>query len=314
MNPETKLTKDELVAICTRHNIKYISHKRITTGFNHEVHRLNDDLVIKLFNKRTDKAFLCESRILGVDSQKIRKPELVATYSTSGGPDRSYIIMSYISGYTPTRTWHLRSETERKRLISQISNTLKGFQDLDTNIFDFQKSFRWRQYLENKVADLISRLSEKDTLNQTVVDRIRNITPKLLVSFEANEVLRPVYWDIHFDNFIVDDAFNLQAIIDLENVRQLPLDYPLFVIKKQMETPEMYLSEQYEQFANTKDYEHLWQWYEQFYPDMFAYKNLKERVVAYQLLDALHLLINWSDVIALHTKLDSLLASIESRM
>jgi hypothetical protein len=53
MNPETRLTDDEIKSICARHDILYYSHTRINFGFSHEVHRLNDDLIIKLFNRNS---------------------------------------------------------------------------------------------------------------------------------------------------------------------------------------------------------------------------------------------------------------------
>lgn len=87
----------------------------------------------------------------------------------------------------------------------------------------------------------------------------------------------PVYWDIHFDNSIVNEKFELQAIIDLENVELTPLDYPLVIVKKQTDEPEKYLREENEKYANKKDYVQLMAWYKKYYPEMFAFENLKDR-------------------------------------
>jgi hypothetical protein len=67
MNPKTKVTVGQLKAICARHTIPYHSHKRITTGFSHEVHRLNDDLVIKPFNTDDQNRFETEAALLASD-------------------------------------------------------------------------------------------------------------------------------------------------------------------------------------------------------------------------------------------------------
>lgn len=67
MNPETKLTDEQIKAICARHDIQYQSHIRINTGFSHEVHRLNNDLLIKLFNTGKPRNFETELTLLKSD-------------------------------------------------------------------------------------------------------------------------------------------------------------------------------------------------------------------------------------------------------
>jgi hypothetical protein len=121
--------------------------------------------------------------------------------------------------------------------------------------------------------------------------------------------LYPVYWDIHFDNFIVNDEFELQAVIDLENVELTSLDYPLFVIQKQTDEPEKFLREEDEKYADIKDYEKLKSWYQSYYPEMFEFVNIETRLAVYQLLDTLHLLNDgWSHVKELHANLEKLMS------
>ena len=61
-----------------------------------------------------------------------------------------------------------------------------------------------------------------------------------------------------------------------------------------MELPHKYLAEEEEKYADKADYVHLWDWYKQYYPQMFAFDHLEKRVKLYQLLDELHLMIDWS--------------------
>ena len=93
MNPDTKLTTEQIKAICARHNFPYYSHSRITNGFSHEVHRLNDDLVLKLFNSDDPRSFKTESAVLSSDLPFL-KPKLVALGEKNEVIDRNYIIMS----------------------------------------------------------------------------------------------------------------------------------------------------------------------------------------------------------------------------
>lgn len=128
------------------------------------------------------------------------------------------------------------------------------------------------------------------------------------ISVLADGKLHPVYWDIHFDNFIVNENFELQAIIDLENVELTSLDYPLVVVKKQMDEPEKYLNEEDEKYVDKKDYTQLMAWYKKYYPEMFAFENLEERIRLYEVWDTMHLLVDWPHVKSLYKKLDNLIS------
>ena len=129
MNPETKLTQAQVELICTTHGIPYSSHERITTGFSHEVHRLNDDLVLKVFNATIPKVFNAELAMLGSDLA-FPKPKLIASDDgTLVG--RSYIIMSYIPGSPLGTVWHNATDLQREHLIEAVSNALRTINMLD---------------------------------------------------------------------------------------------------------------------------------------------------------------------------------------
>lgn len=103
-----------------------------------------------------------------------------------------------------------------------------------------------------------------------------------------------VFWDIHLDNFIVDEHNTLAAIIDLEATDQTTLDYPLFIVQRLTQNPAKFLSVENEKFADKKDYKHLMEWYQSYYPEAFAFEKLDERIMIYRLLDATHLLKDWA--------------------
>lgn len=310
MNPDTKLSIKELKIICERHGIDYRGHERVTTGFSHEVHRLNDNLIIKLFNKASNKNFLTESKILALESPKLLKPKLVAAYEPEAS--RAYIIMSYVPGVALGGVWHKASDEQREELIKQISSVLRAFQDIDPDLLSFQGVKSWGGYLQGKFEKLTRRLLEKSIISTGSAQEVMVAAKKLTGYFQIDEPLKPLYWDIHFDNFIVDDNYRLQAIIDLENTRVLPLDYPLFVIAKQMEQPHKYLAEENEQYADVADYVHLRDWYKKYYPEMFVFDNQDVRLKTYQLLDELHLMIDWSHDAELRESYTKLLTELSA--
>lgn len=306
MNPETKLTDEQVKEICARHNIPYRSHTRINTGFSHEVHRLNDDLLIKLFNTSKPKNFETELALLK-SNLDFPKPKLIASYQGTSEQDRSYIIMSFVSGLSLGSKWHEATDKQRERLVADISKTLTSINRLDPKIIG-DTSDDWQTTIEKSITKLTDKLLAKNILTDPQKQKII-ATTEANKKYLTNSKLCPVYWDIHFDNFLVNDDFELQAIIDLENVELSALDYPLFVVEKLMEEPHKYLREEDEKYADVKDYAKLKDWYRQYYPEMFGFENQDERVKLYLLIDTLHLLVDWSHVNELYEKLDTLTQS-----
>jgi len=306
MNPETKLTDEQVKEICARHNIPYRSHARINTGFSHEVHRLNDDLLIKLFNTNKPRNFETELALLKSDLV-FPKPKFVASYQGTSEQDRSYIIMSFVSGLSLGSKWHEATDEQRKRLIQNISKTLATINRLNPRTIG-DTSGDWQTTVEKNIKELTDKLLAKNILTDAQAEKVV-ATIAIKKQYLTESELLPVYWDIHFDNFIVNESFELQAIIDLENVELAALDYPLFVVQKLTDEPHKYLSEEDEKYADIKDYAKLRDWYKKYYPEMFAFENLDERVKLYLLVDTLHPLVDWSHVSELYEKLDALTQS-----
>lgn len=303
MNPETRLTSEQMQEICTRHGIPYRSHARITTGFSHEVHRLNEDLVVKLFDFNKPINFQTESVLLKSDLD-FPRPKFVASHIGTSEQDRSYIIMSFVPGVSLGSKWHEATDEQRERLICDISTALATINRVDVRTIGTM-SDGWKTIVENRIKNLTDKLLASTILTeeqaQKIMTTVRN-NKKYLVSSE----LVPVYWDVHFDNFLVDENFELQAIVDMENVELAALDYPLFVIRKLMQEPHKYMREEDEKYANVQDYAKLEEWYKKYYPAMFAFENQDVRVKLYQLIDTLHLLVDWPQVQELYDKLDAL--------
>ncbi|MCA9336295.1 phosphotransferase [Candidatus Saccharibacteria bacterium] len=303
MNPETKLTDEQTREICARHNISYRSHSRLNFGFSHEVHQLNDDLIIKLFNTDSPVNFETELILLQSDLD-FPKPKLIASYKATNEQDRSYIIMSFVPGFSLGSKWHEATDEQRERLIAGISKTLAVINRIDPRTIS-DTSDSWETIVEQRIKKLTDKLLAKNILTD---EQARKVTATIEANkkYLAGSELLPVYWDIHFDNFLVNEQFELQAIIDLENVQIAALDYPLFVVQKLTDEPQKYLREEDEQYADVKDYARLKEQYRKYYPEMLAFENIDERVKLYQLIDTLHLLVDWSHDRELYDKLEAL--------
>lgn len=306
MNPDTKATPEQIKAVCTRHNITYHSHSRITVGFSHELHRINDNLVLKIYNSLDSRPFKTELALLASDLPFL-KPKLIAVSENSEDIDRSYVIMTYVPGVPLGSKWHEASDGQRDKLIQAISQTLKTINQIDPHAIAEKAPSEWDDLILERGKTLTAELQSKGIINSSTTNKVLKTIRQNLDHLTGSKLL-PVYWDVHFDNFLVNDDFELQAIIDLENVELAALDYPLFVIEKMTDEPGKYLTEENERYADKKDYANLKSLYKKYYPEMFAFDHLDSRVRLYQLVDVLHLLTDWPQVKELYVKLDDLTA------
>lgn len=294
INTETRLTPEQLNIICLRHNITLESHSRLTAGFSHELHRINQDLVLKLFNPNNPGSFKTELALLA-SKLPFKKPALVAHGERNAEIDRDYVIMSYVPENSLGSVWHLTTEPQRSNLIKEICDSLKAITKIDPTILPGVVVDSWEHLLTTRFQNLVATLEEKKIIDQKIKDKVQNYFYKNVHVLKETR-LYPFYWDIQFDNFIVNSAFELQAIIDLESLGLTSLDYPLCIIQNQMAEPHKFLREEDEKYASRDDYVHLMQYYKQYFPEMFDFSELETRVGIYQLLDTLHLLVDWSHV------------------
>lgn len=305
MNPDTKVTSLQIKQICEKHGITYLSHERITYGFSHEVHRINNDLVIKIFNAERIDKFQTERAALASE-YNFQKPQLIASGTPNDVVDRYYIIMSYISGKSLGSMWHMANDIQREKLVAAICKNLRIINTIDSTSMELQDKTSWQAYILGRVNSSLSELAEKNTIDAATAERTLVFAQDSCRIF-ADTTLYTTYWDIHFDNFIVNESFELQALIDLENIELTSIDYPLFVIRKQMNDPTKYLNLEDEKHARVEDYEKLESWYRKYYSEMFAFDSLERRIQVYQLLDTLHLLKDWPQVKELYVTLDDLI-------
>gem|GEM_PF-29035 len=276
-------TRNYIKKICARHNIELKKTTRFAAGFTNQVYKINNDLILKIYTEKEN--FINEKDILQSDLD-IKRPKLIAQ-----NKKEKYIIMEFINGSSLGHVWHKASETQRENLIKNICENLRKINKLDPEEFaDYGKS--WREILEYgkyNLQDSLKKLRKQKIFDKKEIKQAENFWRQNSHYFD-NEKTTPVFWDIHLDNFIVDEKFNILAQIDFENIWLTAKDYPIYRLEKMMNNPRLYLSENDEKFADKDDYKNLRKYYEKYCPEMFAFKNLASRVRVYHFLDALKLI------------------------
>jgi aminoglycoside phosphotransferase (APT) family kinase protein len=292
MNPESTVTLGHIKTICIRHSIEYESHTRVSIGFTNEIYRLNKDLILKVYKSGNVKGFQTENALLKANIST-RMPKLVASNDLHDVLDRDYIIMTYIKGVPAGHVWHKMNDMQREKLVQDYSTVLKLINSVNQEVLPFRSKYSWAESIVKRHAEMSKELLDKGTITHSQYTTTIKLSTDNSSCLETS-TLCPVFWDIHFDNVLVDDDYSLMGLIDLENVEIAALDYPLYVVKKLMNEPEKYATLENEQHTYKEDYKDLWAWYQKYYPEMFEFNNLDKRLKMYELIDVLHLLKDWS--------------------
>lgn len=98
-----------------------------------------------------------------------------------------------------------------------------------------------------------------------------------------------VHRDIHFDNILVENI-QITGMIDFEKIIVGSLDFVLSMVRRMSLFPTKYMSEADEPHAKKEDYENLLQRFEEYYPELFDFKDLAIRLMFYDLEYDLRLL------------------------
>ena len=279
----TSLTTDQIKTICQRHSLPYINHQRIYRGFVNGVYRLNHDLVFKFYGSERLHKQRIEQAVLGLDIN-IPKAQLVAA-GVDPTSQQPYLIMSFIPGRSLDSCWHLANEQQREALIVHICRILQTLRQVDVQLLGLPTSLSWKQTIANQIQDHLKNLNDQGQLTPNLLQRAQAVSAHGLEFLDNPQPDQRFccFWDIHFGNFIVDDQFRLQGVVDLEGVSWAPLDYPVRIIETMMSNPSLYLVPEEKQWANKAHYQHLRAWYQQYDPDMFKHPYLSQRTNLYQL-------------------------------
>ena len=209
--------------------------------------------------------------------------------------------MTKFDGVGLGHIWHTLNDKTRENLIKQYIDMQREITHLNTTNLPYPHISNWSDILKLEFDKAIDRLKGRDIISSDQISQAYNRLSDCYDLFKNNKIY-PVFWDIHLDNAMVTDDGELTGFIDFEHIVPATLDYPLFALKRLVYDPKRYATEENEDITDPKDYTKVWQWYENYYPEMFDFEHLEQRIKIYQLLDILRLLDEWShNIETVHT-------------
>lgn len=301
------MDKKIIEKIFTENNIGEVkSIKKIEVGFTNKVYSINDDFILKVCeDEENEENFEKEVFFYDLFKDKIPVPKVIFYDNSKQIYNKFFIIYPKIQGDNLYAKWHLMNNDERKSIIKQLCEFLKIINKADykkfVEKFKISNPINWKKSIESKIQKSLQELKTRETLSKEFVYKIQKFVDENKYVLDEQKISL-VYWDAHFDNILVKDN-KIVGILDFERTELASIDFVLDIIKRMMNYPKKYMSEESEKFAKKEDYENLLDWFQEFYPEIFNFKELEKRLDLYCIEHDLKDLIGWPNVIELKQQL-----------
>jgi len=280
---DQKIVKD----IFKEHNLEKVeSILKIEIGFTNKVYLINDKFILKICeDESNEQNFEIEVFFYNFFKNKIPVPEISVFDKSKNIYGKFFMIYPKIEGDNLYTKWHLLNNKQRKNIIKQFCDILKLINNSSYEEFKqkFKKKFidNWRGKILNQIQNSLKQIEQKKLLSPEFIQVIKEFVDDNH-QFLNEQKLALVYWDAHFDNLLIQDT-RIVGILDFERTEISSVDFVLDIIKRMVEYPKKYVSEKFEKFVKKEDYAYLLNWFQEFYPELFDFKNLEKRLDLYSI-------------------------------
>lgn len=262
--------------ILNKENIFFEKIIKSTSGFTNIVYFVDNNYVVKIVAPNTKPEKINKE----ISFYKNIKLNCMPKYIASGNIDGvDYLILEKIKGDSLYNIWHTLDNQQRKNITLKIVNILK---EIHKQSYSFLES----KYVVNNLKD---KMNKSFDLNISIlknkgfdVTYLKIFKQQYLNKVFEEQKIRLVYNDAHFDNFIYDGE-NV-FIIDFDRVLCTSVDYELMIIGLMLEDPAKFASFENEKFVKKYDYINIWLDLQNFYPEMFNFTYIHERLYTYSFI------------------------------
>jgi aminoglycoside phosphotransferase (APT) family kinase protein len=287
-------------------------------GFTNTVYELEDKLILKICTdaEENDVPFLLEAQLYGYFQSKLPVPQLIAYSDEKTIIPYSFMLYPRLPGENVYNVWHLMTVKQRTDIVKQLCVMLKLIND--TNLIDLPseialkpvKNNCWREEITSRIYKYLEIVKSMQSLSSETIDRVERFVEDNSHCLN-DQKLALTYWDIHFDNVLVNKTNGqITGLLDFERTDIASVDFVLETVKRMVDFPKKYMSEYAEQFfTKNEDYAELLNWYQEFYPELFAFKDMEKRLALYSLAHDLEDLENWPQVQQLKDNIERILNS-----
>ncbi len=313
MNIENTITPEQITATFRTHNLaNNHSITRITTGFTNEVYAVNDYILKVCVDIDNEPNFEREIFLYQTLRGLARIPEPVVVDTSKIILSKFYMIYPKIEGDPVGRHWHLLSEKQRMELIADLCQQLRRMDNYPleeyAHRFGLKPHFVWQGKVVSGLSQALAKIRDQEILSEATMLAIEMYIRETAYVLREQK-LGMVFWDVQWDNMLINSQNKLAALIDFEGISIASIDFRLMIIRAMAERPHLFMSEEMEPYANPQDYKDLMMWYRTFYPELFDFSDLEKRIDLYELGDILDHLPAWPKAKQSHDRLAKILAT-----
>lgn len=277
-----KDTVNKIFSIYDLGDVTFI--KRIEVGFTNIVYSIDDRYILKICeNEKNEINFEKEVFLCKFLRDVVPAPSIIVYDDTKKYLDKHFIIYPKIEGDNLYAKWHVMNTEQRRDMIKQLCVLLKKINAIDYRPFvqnyDLPVQIEWREVIDDKIKRSLQKISVESILEDSFIIKIKKFVKKNMNVLMEQEIAL-VYWDAHFDNILVRDD-KIIGILDFERTELASIDFMLDTIKRMVDQPKKYMSAASEKYAKREDYAHLLTWFEEFYPELFNFSNMRMRLKLY---------------------------------
>lgn len=283
--------------ILQKHNLGQIkSYSKINIGYTNKVYSVNDEYILKVCeDMKNEVNFAKEVFLYQFFKNKIPVPDVIIFDQSKTIYGKSYMIYKKIHGDNVYSIWHLITNQERRMIIQQLCSILRIINESSykpfAKKFQLDSKLNWHDKVINQINHSLMVLERRKVISQKLIQSIQYFV-ETNHNCLCEQKITLVFWDAHFDNILVKNN-TIVGVLDFERTDLSSLDFNLDIIKRMVDYPTKYMSEQFEKYAKKEDYVHLLTWFREFYPELFEFKDLHKRLDLYAIMHDLDTLIDW---------------------
>lgn len=309
MSEQELVTKQQIVDIFIKHSLPVKGAiTQINNGFTNEVYSFGDNIIKVCSQCQNIGNMAREAFFYQKLAKNIPTSHLLVYDNSQSIINRPYIIIKRAKGQALIGIWHKLSIPERQSIIKQLCLCLKEINRTDFSIlkgspFEFETSTGyWRTEFRRRISSALADIQNRSMFSQSKIELIKDYIDRNTAYLDFQN-LQLVYWDVHFNNIFIDEKCKITALLDFDSLEVASADYVLRLVRDLSRLPHRYARPDMRKLIIRADYSQLLKWYQEFYPELFDFPHLKQRLDIYQLYDDLLLARDYPDNKRLHRRI-----------
>lgn len=259
-----------------------------TYGYTNKIYSINGKYILKIcVNERNIENFKRASKFCQKYQESINCPRILFS---SLDTDNIWQIEEQAPGENLFFKWNKLTKEEKRNVVRKICIELRKVHEIPVrDVFESEfKPEDWKKKFEKDILKKIDSLENKGIKFPDLYEKIKEYIAQNLNALDETNY-KVCHTDMHFDNIMIDDDNNI-TILDYDRLRISSIDYELNIFNIMSKTPELVVNSELKEKVKKEEYSDILSMIQEYYPELFKFSLLNERLNIYALKHYLGLL------------------------